>query len=53
VSQLTRYYESLLRLKPFQSEVNYDLPIHLVAVAPTFHRHNWVDKAHSKLVIEF
>jgi RecB family endonuclease NucS len=53
VSQLTRYYESLLRLKPFQPEVDYKLPIRLLAVAPTFHRHNWVDKAHSKLAIEF
>lgn len=53
MSQLTRSYERLLRLKLFLLEVDYELPIRLIAVAPTFHRHNWVDKAHSKLAIEF
>lgn len=53
VQQLTRYYHSLLEEKPFQQQVNYQLPIRLIAVAPSFHRHNWIDREYHKLSFEF
>lgn len=53
VQQLTRYYENLLEVKPFQENIDYDNPIRLVAIAPSFHRHNLIDRKHSRLVIEF
>jgi len=53
VQQLTRYYHSLLEEKPFQQQVNYQLPVRLIAVAPSFHRHNWIDQKYHKLIFEF
>ena len=53
VQQLTRYYESLLEKKPFETEVDYRLPIRLVAITPSFHRHNFLDQKHHKLDFEF
>lgn len=53
VQQLTRYYHSLLEEKPFQQQVNYQLPVRLIAVAPSFHRHNWIDRKYHKLSFEF
>jgi RecB family endonuclease NucS len=53
VQQLTRYYHSLLEEKPFQQQVNYELPIRLIAVAPSFHYHNWIDKKYHQLSFEF
>lgn len=53
VQQLTRYYHSLLDEKPFQQQVNYELPIRLIAVAPSFHYHNWIDKKYHQLSFEF
>ncbi len=53
VQQLTRYYDALLELKPFQEEVNYDKPIRLVAVAPSFHRHNDINRKYHRLVFDF
>ena len=53
VQQLTRYYHSLLEEKPFQEQVNYQLPVRLIAVAPSFHRHNWLDRKYHKLSFEF
>jgi hypothetical protein len=53
VQQLTRYYDNLISQKPFASEIDYDLPIRLIAIAPNFHRHNYVDKKYSCLEIEF
>lgn len=53
VQQLTRYYHSLLEEKPFQQQVNYQLPIRLIAVAPSFHRHNLIDRKYHKLSFEF
>ncbi|MBW4636846.1 MAG: DUF91 domain-containing protein [Gloeocapsa sp. UFS-A4-WI-NPMV-4B04] len=52
VQQLTRYYHSLQEQKPFQQQVNYQLPIRLIAVAPSFHRHNWIDREYHKLNFE-
>lgn len=38
VQQLTRYYENLLEVKPFQENIDYDNPIRLVAIAPSLLR---------------
>lgn len=53
VQQLTRYYDNLLDQKPLKHQVNYELPIRLIAIAPSFHNHNWVDKKYHKLNFEF
>jgi len=53
VQQLTRYYDALLEVKPFDAEVDYGKPIRLVAIAPTFHRHNEIDRKHHKLIFVF
>lgn len=53
VQQLTRYYESLLEEKPFETEVDYRLPISLVAIAPKFHRHNFIDSKYHNLDFKF
>ena len=52
IQQLTRYYANILEEKPFQSQINYSLPIRLISVAPSYHRHNLIDKEHSKLSFE-
>ena len=52
IQQLTRYYANLLIEKPFQAEVDYSRPVRLIAVAPTYHRHNLIDKTHSTLHFE-
>ncbi|MBD1918313.1 MULTISPECIES: endonuclease NucS domain-containing protein [Cyanophyceae] len=53
VHQLTRYYDGLFEEKPFSQEINYGQPIRLIAIAPTFHRHNFIDRKYNKLPIEF
>lgn len=53
VQQLTRYYDALLEVKPFQAEVDYGKPVRLVAVAPNFHRHNEIDRKYHKLIFVF
>lgn len=53
VQQLTRYYDNLLEEKPFETEIDYRLPIRLVAITPSFHRHNLLDQKHHKLDFEF
>ena len=53
VQQLTRYYASLRHAQPFAERVNYSQPIRLVAIAPTFHAHNHIDREHSRLDFEF
>ena len=53
VQQLTRYYHSVLQEKPFQQQVNYQLPVRLIAIAPSFHRHSWIDRKYHKLNFEF
>ena len=51
--QITRYYDSLLEEMPFSTAVDYERPIRLIAIAPSFHRHNWIDKKHSRLEVAF
>lgn len=53
VRQLTRYYDNLLEEKPFKEEVNYGNSVRLVAVAPTFHKHNLIDGKYTNLYLEF
>jgi hypothetical protein len=53
VQQLTRYCDNLQEEKPVDLEVDYALPIRLLAIAPKFHRHNFIDKKHHKLNFEF
>lgn len=53
VQQLTRYYHVLLEEKPFQEQINYDLPVHLVAIAPSFHRDNLIDLQYHRLYFQF
>ena len=52
IQQLTRYYANLLAEKPFQAEVDYSRPVRLIAVAPTYHRHNLIDKTYNTLHFE-
>jgi RecB family endonuclease NucS len=52
IQQLTRYYANLLEEKPFSQEVDYSRPARLIAISPTYHRHNLIDKEHSRLDFE-
>ncbi|MEO0374488.1 MAG: recombinase RecB [Cyanobacteria bacterium P01_A01_bin.17] len=53
IQQLTRYYANLLEEKPFTDTIDYKKPIRLIAIAPTFHRHNYIDRQYSRLTFEF
>lgn len=53
VQQLTRYYANLLEKKPLEAHIKYEKPVRLIAVTPSFHKHNWIDKQFNKLDIEF
>jgi len=53
VQQLTRYYKVLSSEKPFSNQVDYSLPIRLIAIAPTFHPHNFIDQEFNSLKVEF
>jgi uncharacterized protein (DUF433 family) len=53
IQQLTRYYESLVGEKPFADLVDYNKSIRLIAITPSFHNHNFVDKKHTRLEFEF
>lgn len=51
VQQLTRYYANLAKNKLF--DVDYDLPVKLIAITPSFHSHNYIDREYSKLNFDF
>ncbi|HEY9692340.1 MAG TPA: hypothetical protein V6D15_09055 [Oculatellaceae cyanobacterium] len=53
VQQLTRYYHNLLEEKSFPFEIDDQQPVRLIAIAPSFHRHNFIDKRYSKLDFDF
>ena len=53
VPQLTRYYANLLEAHPFAESIDYQHPIRLIAIAPSFHRHNFIDRRYSRLRFEF
>lgn len=52
IQQLTRYYEAVREYQPFSEEVNYQLPIRLIAIAPQLHQHNLIDQKYSQLTFE-
>ncbi|MCC5607566.1 endonuclease NucS [Nostoc sp. CHAB 5834] len=49
INQLTRYYDNLLEEQPLKNNINYDEEISLLAICPSFHRHNLIDEKHSRL----
>jgi hypothetical protein len=53
VQQLTRYYHGLIETKPKIEGIDYRKPTKLIAIAPSFHTHNFIDKKYSKLNIDF
>jgi RecB family endonuclease NucS len=53
VQQLTRYYDNLLDEKPFADKIDYNQPVELLAIAPSFHRHNHIDRKYNLLKIDF
>lgn len=53
VQQLTRYYSNLLSERPFSDSIDYEKPVRLIAIAPSFHRHNYIDRQYSRLSFEF
>jgi RecB family endonuclease NucS len=52
IQQLTRYYANLLEEKPFPQEVDYSRSARLIAIAPSYHRHNLIDGEYSQLNFE-
>lgn len=53
VQQLTRYYSAIVAHQPFADQVDYSLPIRLIAIAPSFHAHNFIDRQYNQLPFEF
>jgi RecB family endonuclease NucS len=53
VQQLTRYYHALIENKPHDDKVDYSKPVRLIAVSPSFHRDNLIDRQYNTLSIEF
>ncbi|KAM3115701.1 recombinase RecB [Phormidesmis sp. 146-33] len=53
VQQLTRYYDNLISEKPWFDQIDYSQPVRLIGIAPSFHRHNLIDRKYSKLETEF
>ncbi|MDL5055393.1 endonuclease NucS [Oscillatoria laete-virens NRMC-F 0139] len=53
VQQLTRYFDNLIFTAALPEQIDYSKPVKLIAIAPTFHRHNLIDRKYSKLEISF
>ena len=53
VQQLTRYYHGLIESKPKLDGIDYRKPIKLIAIAPSFHTHNFIDRIYTKLNFDF
>lgn len=49
IQQLTRYYDALLKEKPFEDEIDYSQGINLIVLSPEYHYHNFVDIKYSKI----
>lgn len=49
VQQLTRYYDALLKTRPFEGQVEYTQPPRLIGVTPNIHKDNLIDRKHHKL----
>ncbi len=52
IQQLTRYHANLREEKPFSQEVDYSRSTRLIAIAPSYHRHNLIDEMYSQLNFE-
>ena len=53
IHQLTRYYHGLKTSEAFDGLVDYTQPIRLIAIAPDFHKHNFIDRRYNLLQFEF
>jgi Endonuclease NucS len=53
VQQLTRYYHGLIESKPKLDGIDYRKPVKLIAIVPSFHAHNFVDRIYTKLDFDF
>ncbi|MBW4490677.1 MAG: DUF91 domain-containing protein [Trichocoleus desertorum ATA4-8-CV12] len=53
VQQLTRYYDNLIQERPLPKQIDYSRPVRLIAIAPSFHRHNFIDQKYLRLDLEF
>ena len=53
IQQLTRYYDILVEKKPFAEKVDYEQPIRLAAIAPSFHKDNFTDLKYHLLASQF
>ena len=53
VQPLTRYYDQRLTQPPVAVAETDSQPLRLLAIAPRFHRHNWIDQRYCRLNIEF
>ncbi|MBD2255822.1 endonuclease NucS domain-containing protein [Nostoc parmelioides] len=52
IQQLTRYYDNLLDEQAFLEQIDYGQPVRLVAIAPSFHKHNLIDRKYNLLKID-
>jgi len=52
VQQLTRYYDALVKEQPLGDEVDWEKPIRLIAIAPSFHADTEIDCTYNTLDIE-
>lgn len=48
VPQLTRYRKALVTQQPFSDRLDYQQPIQMIAIAPSFHADNYTDRESSK-----
>ena len=53
MQQLTRYYDALSQERPWAEQIDYSQPARLIAIAPSFHRHNFIDRKYNAVDIEF
>lgn len=53
VQQLTRYFDNLISTAALAEQIDYSKPVKLIAIAPSFHRHNLIDRKYNKLEISF
>jgi RecB family endonuclease NucS len=52
IQQLTHYHANLLAEQPFPQDIDYSLPARLISIAPSYHRHNLIDRDYSRLSFE-
>ncbi|MDJ0533396.1 MAG: endonuclease NucS [Xenococcaceae cyanobacterium MO_207.B15] len=52
IQQLTRYYDDLIKEKPFTDKIDYQQSVSLIAITPSFHRDNFIDIKYHTLNFE-